>query len=379
MCKRPKLPLSSDVLATFKALEHDEGLSPVGYGSPAEELLEVETGDYASYRQGSESQQDFDELLPIGLGHPAAMAKADDCAVVEPGVNSAAAVGCHPSLKRACGEHELDDRWTKPVELPDILQFVDAALRVSISNQPRRLGKGIKAKRSTQLKKLADVAPSLWAPGYLQNVSSRAVFLPTICHALANVASHSSRDNRFQSKFEKMTRYNAEDGRTMPELQEDLAARLWYLLQDGVVDGTAAQRLEPLSFHASAPAEHDQHLPELLEPQRDHQLASDTSQDIILDDGWDNGWDDEWDYAWDDELEDCLERLEDSAASDACDDDRLESLVLDQRKLPNEKVWNGTAKDPDTPDLLAGRIGSQTASSEVIQPCFTWQYDLLPR
>lgn len=80
----------------------------------------------------------------------------------------------------------------------EALHLFDVAFRTAIAEQPRRFGHGIKIKNTDKLKRLADIAPSMWSPGYLTDVSSRATFLPTISHALANAASrsHSMHDRK---------------------------------------------------------------------------------------------------------------------------------------------------------------------------------------
>lgn len=129
-----------------------------------------------------------------------------------------------------------------------MLQLVDSAMRLSI-HKGARLSKGVKAKNCEQLHHLSAIVPSLWSPGYLNNISNRAVFIPTIAHALKNVCGSEFRTNGFKSKPER-SNLPVTDTK---EQMESLTSSLWMLLQRQVANANAGRRLKPL-FETQNPA-----------------------------------------------------------------------------------------------------------------------------
>lgn len=122
-----------------------------------------------------------------------------------------------------------------------MLQLVDSALRLSI-HKGAKLNKGVKAKNLEQLHHLSAVAPSLWSPGYLNNISSRAVFIPTIAYALNNVCSSGVRIDGFNIELKQS---NLPTTKTEEPI-EILTSGLWRSLQTHLINVDAARRLKPL-------------------------------------------------------------------------------------------------------------------------------------
>lgn len=111
-----------------------------------------------------------------------------------------------------------------------LLDLVDAALRISISGAPLRLPKGIIMTSSESLQHLAALAPSLWSPHYLPNSASRAVFHPTISHAIRAV---------------RATARAASHG---VQASADVSTLMWRMLCRGMFNRQAGRQLAPLSI-----------------------------------------------------------------------------------------------------------------------------------
>lgn len=120
------------------------------------------------------------------------------------------------------------------------MHLIDAAIRVAITESPRALGNGVAITALQSFRQLSEVAPALWSPGFLSNVATRAVFLPTIRCALGMVCS--MQDSRFDSSLDPNVA--AKRRYVSPDTPSVL---LWRMLASGSYRPHAARRLEPLS------------------------------------------------------------------------------------------------------------------------------------
>ncbi|KAI7500080.1 hypothetical protein KC367_g3935 [Hortaea werneckii] len=202
----------------------------------------------------------------------------------------------------------------------EALRLFDVALRATITEQPRRFGHGVKMKNAHKLKRLADIAPSTWAPGFSSDISSRAVFIPTISHALANVASHGN------SVHGTETLYAGDgEGSTISQPRDRLEMNLWDLMRRAMYDEDSAQHLKPLHFDKSTEVDKEIEVVRLPDPPLIYEeivdIDSDASLDQVLEEdqmSFDNGSQESYGYMDLDEEwnEDCCyirELLETSA------------------------------------------------------------------
>lgn len=91
-----------------------------------------------------------------------------------------------PSEKRTAGD-VLHTSICVPIAQDDCVRAVEAAVRLAICGMSH-LSKGSYSVTSGgDISALSDIMPSIWSPNYLDAVASRAVFMPTICHALESV------------------------------------------------------------------------------------------------------------------------------------------------------------------------------------------------
>ncbi|TKA47356.1 hypothetical protein B0A55_13322 [Friedmanniomyces simplex] len=143
-------------------------------------------------------------------------------------------------LKRPPSLTDIEPVNETQVEANAILELIDAAIRLAISERSQRLGKTIRVRGGKRLKRLRDVAPTIWSPDYLPSVADRAVFLPTISHALRTVASKTSHNMGLRRRLAKLCPPSVDDPQT------SLSAHLWRMLQEGEYASKPARRLKPL-------------------------------------------------------------------------------------------------------------------------------------
>ncbi|KAI6807515.1 hypothetical protein KC332_g13365 [Hortaea werneckii] len=220
---------------------------------------------------------------------------------------------------RTCGPTEQD---AIDFQTNEALRLFDVAFRAAIAEQPRRFGHGIKIKNANKLKRLADVAPSTWSPGYSSDISSRAVILPTISHALANVVSRSNSMHGTETPPA-----GDGEGSTVPQPSCRLEMKLWNLLRGAMYDEESAQHLRPLHFDEFAEADKEIEMVRSPEPPPIYEEFEDTDGEVSFDQvlekdqmGVDNGSqepygymdpDEDWDEDWC-----CIQELFETSARD---------------------------------------------------------------
>ncbi|KAI7508032.1 hypothetical protein KC347_g6421 [Hortaea werneckii] len=213
----------------------------------------------------------------------------------------------------------------------EALRLFDVALRAAITEQPRRFGHGVKMKNAHKLKRLADIAPSTWSPGFSSDISSRAVFVPTISHALADVVSHGNSVHGTET-------LHAGDGEgsTVSQPRDRLEMKLWDLMRRAMYDEDSAQHLKPLHFGKSIEVDKEIEVVRLPDPPLIYEeivdIDSDASLDQVLeedqmsvDDGSQEPYgymdlDEEWDEDW------CY--IQELPATSACDRSLVETPSL---------------------------------------------------
>ncbi|KAI7286186.1 hypothetical protein KC345_g1341 [Hortaea werneckii] len=163
-------------------------------------------------------------------------------------------------------EHDVIDFQTG-----EALRLFDVAFRAAIAEQPRKSGHGIKIKNASKLKRLADVAPSTWSRGYSKDISSRAVFLPTILHALANVALRSNSMHGTETPPA-----GDGEGSTVPQPSCRLEMKLWNLLRGAMYDKGSAQHLEPIHFDKCTEVDQETEMVRLPDPPPTYEEFEDT-------------------------------------------------------------------------------------------------------
>ncbi|TKA70037.1 hypothetical protein B0A49_08149 [Cryomyces minteri] len=158
---------------------------------------------------------------------------------------------------------EKDDATGPPnreVEQEELIELIDAALRISITDKPLRTASGIKVNSVESSKKLADVSPALWSPDYLPAMSNRAVFVPTISHALSHSLYGRAKSTTLTEKLQELGRLDgcqlnaresslasvADSGREVDSIHRSVGFSLWQMMQRTLFDANSARRLTSL-------------------------------------------------------------------------------------------------------------------------------------
>lgn len=268
-----------------------------------DELPEEEAGDVTS-------NADFDDLLLATFDSDHDHDTAITCPVDQHGANTEEARLSTKVRKRASIAGELECEGQADMQPDAVFHLVDAAVRLAISSTPRRLNRDVYVTNSMTFRHLSDLAPSLWSPGYLPAMSDRAVFLPTVSHALSSIGAKSC-DGRLRSKLAKLSRTGAHANSN--NAKENIAVRLWQLLQLGLYDEKAARRLKPLAIGKTPlSCEDDEDCLDLV----DSSQQSSRRPETAAEDGFDD-------------LDDCdeFDDFEDLYISDLCEEDFIEPLL----------------------------------------------------
>lgn len=139
------------------------------------------------------------------------------------------------------------------VSMDAILSAIDTGLKHVTLGPPNRKAKSSAIVSNEDLKCLSRLAPALWVPGYHQSVSDRAVILPTISHAIANVSTYSSSNASLREKIQQLvSRYPHDTIELSPDdthkganhVQTATSAALWQAMASLLHDKTPAKRFQ---------------------------------------------------------------------------------------------------------------------------------------
>ncbi|OCL09306.1 hypothetical protein AOQ84DRAFT_24256 [Glonium stellatum] len=175
--------------------------------------------------------------------------------------NDFAQTSCLRKRSAELGLHEVDSTVEQRSELDfsQIMELLDAAIRITICRNPWKISSGVKVKRSNFSASLAEAAPSLWSPDYLSAISQRACLAPVISRALCHSLSK-TRSLTLKSKMEDLAARGLRQSSiyrdilsNLPEtcqnthiLNQLVAAEFWGFIQSTLFEPSAARRLKPL-------------------------------------------------------------------------------------------------------------------------------------
>lgn len=146
------------------------------------------------------------------------------------------------------------------VHTNSVIAILDVGLRYAIFSPPPRKRDSVTVVSNEDFKHLSDIAPSLWLPEYHRSIAARAPLLPTISHAIANLARNRATGGSLGAKVKELARrYRQTSGRTCFEgectqpngLQEALATRLWQIMTADSLDVETTKWAQPLSGNAN--------------------------------------------------------------------------------------------------------------------------------
>jgi hypothetical protein len=222
---------------------------------------DIECNDLHTY---SIVEQDVDITSDFGTRNPElqtsdGFAPQQGCPYITP-----------PSSQGSLGQSQNESKL-KPVSLQaqristaDVLQVVVAGLKYATSKSPARKVKSATVSSNEGFKSLSSVAPALWVPDYHRSVSSRAVLIPTISHAIANVSSRASTNLGLSAKVRQLARQQSRNVNSegssnahlrARELQDPLSVKIWQEVTSVLSSTAVARKLQPFSDVAE-PNEH---------------------------------------------------------------------------------------------------------------------------
>lgn len=156
------------------------------------------------------------------------------------------------------GDHETDDldnKATVAQQQKHLMSLLDAGVRHAITSKPKQVASDVKVTETVSLKRLADVAPAIFSPSFLPALASRTVLLPTVAHALGNVAGKHAGSSILRGKMRELARRQptpAGDPLTQLEAPRVVSLTLWQMMHRSLSDRNAANKLNPLSMAVSS-------------------------------------------------------------------------------------------------------------------------------
>lgn len=157
-----------------------------------------------------------------------------------------------PSLLKRSSSMSNIDPDERAVCDSEILDLLDAAIRIAISGSTRNPPKGLELASTESLRHLAEIAPGVWRPKFLQAFAGRAVLLPTISHALHSVCFKDTDTNVVKSEVDErssessdVTNHRHAEVKGSPS-HTSISTHLWQRLQQTILNQTAPEKLSCL-------------------------------------------------------------------------------------------------------------------------------------
>jgi hypothetical protein len=150
---------------------------------------------------------------------------------------------------------EQKQQVTHRVTTQTIMTSIETGLRHAMSRAPSGHRKAHTITSNEDFDCLPLIAPALWLPDYHKSLSERAVFLPTISHAIANVSAHSSAESGLKVKSWQLSHRYPHEGREpfapassldMNKVQGCLSVDLWAAMASGLINTRTAKQSRPL-------------------------------------------------------------------------------------------------------------------------------------
>lgn len=150
---------------------------------------------------------------------------------------------------------EPKERVTHRVTTQTIIASIETGLRHAMCKAPSSNPKAHTITSNEGFDCLPLIAPALWLPDYHKTLSERAVFLPTITHAIANVSAHSSAGSGLKVKSWQLShRYPHEDREPfspgssldMNKVQGALSVDLWAAMASGLINTRTVKQSRPM-------------------------------------------------------------------------------------------------------------------------------------
>ncbi|USW58408.1 hypothetical protein Slin15195_G117270 [Septoria linicola] len=149
------------------------------------------------------------------------------------------------SLTRCFSTSDIDMSSSRRCE-DGVVDLLAAGLHYAIATPTKRSLDHVEVAGREAFKQLGDIWPEIFQPGYMESIASRAVFLPTITHALTQTCFYEARSMALRSKFNEVIRRQS-TLRYQPSsaniIQDLCSSRLWNLMQHGLRSGRPSSRI----------------------------------------------------------------------------------------------------------------------------------------
>jgi hypothetical protein len=249
--QNPEEELDTDML--FSANDAlDDAWSPLFFDHPDPDPDDFECNDLHEYFF---AEQDVDVTNDFGTQNPElqtfeAFAPQQRCPYLTP-----------PSSQGTLDQSQNEPLktvtfQTQRMSVGDVLQVVEAGLKHATLKPATRKFKSATVSSNESFKYLSSVAPALWVPDYHRTVASRAVLIPTISHAIANVSSRASTNLRLKEKVRQLacqqSRNYDEAGPSdvrarANEQRGPLSVQIWQGMTSTLSLAATARKLQPFS------------------------------------------------------------------------------------------------------------------------------------
>lgn len=136
------------------------------------------------------------------------------------------------------------------VSAETVLSSIETGLKHTMRDLPSRMSRTNIITSNEDFDSLAKIVPALWMPEYHKSMSERAVFLPTVSHAIANVARNSSASLGLRIKTWQLSNRYPHPGNEVPSehppgnndgMQQALSVSLWTAISSALKARTARQ------------------------------------------------------------------------------------------------------------------------------------------
>jgi hypothetical protein len=179
--------------------------------------------------------------------------------------------------------------YDKAAEPDSMLTLLDAAVRFATAKSPTHVAMDLRVVARESFRTLAEVAPAIWTPSCCRDLANRAMFLPTVDHALNGIGGAHARSDNLRAKMAEVRR-RIRSGHHHPDSSDmhnskahlegsSIATQLWRVLQHTFLDGEGANKLRFLREAMPKLSADDEDLMGL-----DWDLRSDNHNDAVMDD-----------------------------------------------------------------------------------------------
>ncbi|EME44485.1 hypothetical protein DOTSEDRAFT_80191 [Dothistroma septosporum NZE10] len=229
-------------------------------------LLTSDTQPMSSFANAEQADEDLLDCLPTGSvaseleqnpqhASGASRRSKTECTRRAPIIDRQSC-----GMERSYSADDCEQRAARFLPISEFLDLFAAAFQLAICSRARRGSRNITITSVESLRHLSDIMPSFWSLDYLADMSSRALLLPTISHALSNVSVVNPQSHQLRFKLDELLRRNNtkasqvshEQSKQLNLAQGCLSTCVWSLMQHRLCDRIAIVRFGHERFQGDA-------------------------------------------------------------------------------------------------------------------------------